>query len=53
MARKVGEELAPEVGPAHTVADGCVTKVCVKVPEVVTGDPEVLMIEAGELSPTL
>ena len=53
MARNVGVDALPVVGPAQTVFADWVASVPVSVPEEVTGEPETVMIEDGSASPTL
>jgi hypothetical protein len=44
IPRKVGVAAPPEVGPANTVLAVWVARVMVKVPAVVTGEPETVKI---------
>jgi hypothetical protein len=49
----VGAAAAPEVGPAQTRLALCVLRVSVRLPAVVTGDPETPNTDVGATRPTL
>ena len=49
--RKVGVPAAP-LGPAKTVFANCDENVAVRVPEVVTGEPEIVNTDTGSARPT-
>ena len=52
-ARNVGVAALPEVGPAQTVLAACVCRPSANIPELVTGDPLTLRMDAGAVRATL